>query len=89
MTRLEQILNSGKVAINDYLSAVSTDQFTSDLEEYRNSVTAPLRDQFAGQAMQGIIASNWKNVIDWDGIKETAKHSYKIADAMLKAREEK
>ena len=41
-----------------------------------------LRDYFAAKAMQGMMAGNWNtNYDDW------AKHAYRLADAMIKARE--
>ena len=42
-----------------------------------------LRDVFAGMAMQGLLASNVNYKLE-----SFAKHSYKVADAMLKAREQ-
>ena len=41
-----------------------------------------LRDYFAAKAMQGLIANNNINV------QQLAQASYKVADAMLKAREQ-
>ena len=41
-----------------------------------------LRDYFAAKAMQGILYAGLEPV-------ETAKHAYTMADAMLKAREQK
>ena len=41
-----------------------------------------LRDYFAAKAMQGILYEGLEPV-------ETAKHAYTMADAMLKAREQK
>jgi predicted RNA polymerase sigma factor len=41
-----------------------------------------LRDYFAAKAMQGILYEGLEPV-------ETAKHAYEMADAMLKAREQK
>ena len=43
-----------------------------------------LRDYFAAKAMQGLIASP----ADPESMEVAAKWSYKLADAMLKAREE-
>jgi len=45
-----------------------------------------LRDWFAGKAMQGMLASS---EIDWEGQSDLATSCYKIADAMMKAREVK
>jgi len=40
-----------------------------------------LRDYFAAKAIQGMMANNWNtNYDDW------AKHAYRLADAMIKAR---
>ncbi len=44
-----------------------------------------LRDYFAAKAMQGLMASS----ADPESMEVAAKWSYKLADAMLKAREEK
>ena len=44
-----------------------------------------LRDYFAAKAMQGLMASP----ADPESMEVAAKWSYKLADAMLKAREEK
>lgn len=43
-----------------------------------------LRDYFAAKAMQGLMASP----ADPESMEVAAKWSYKLADAMLKAREE-
>ena len=41
-----------------------------------------IRDYFAAKAVQGMMAGNWNtNYDDW------AKHAYRLADAMIKARE--
>ena len=39
-----------------------------------------LRDYFAGLAMQGVIASGWRDLF------EVAKYAYEVADAMLETR---
>jgi hypothetical protein len=44
-----------------------------------------LRDYFAAKAMQGIVSKE-KSHVSW--VDEYAKNAYKMADAMLKAREE-
>lgn len=44
-----------------------------------------LRDYFAAKAMQGIISHNWNEITINEAI---AVDAYKIADLMLKAREE-
>lgn len=44
-----------------------------------------LRDYFAAKAMQGLMASP----VDPESMEVAAKWSYNLADAMLKAREEK
>jgi hypothetical protein len=44
-----------------------------------------LRDYFAAKAMQGIMASS---EIDWENSTDLASTCYKIADEMLRAREE-
>lgn len=50
-----------------------------------------MRDYFAAKAMQGMLASgaNWSNMYQCDNGKITGDvlSAYKIADAMLKARE--
>ena len=58
-------------------------KWNEELSEY-NGMT--LRDYFAAQAMQGILAGllAYGHDIVWDQIAEDA---YKQADAMLKARE--
>ena len=51
-------------------------------DRYRDGMT--LRDYFAAQAMQGIMASGiYPTGIMFD----TAKEAYEMADAMMKARE--
>lgn len=45
-----------------------------------------LRDYFAAQAMQGLIASNDEGA--GDRLDDIPKYAYDIADAMLKARSE-
>jgi hypothetical protein len=44
-----------------------------------------LRDYFAAKAMQGIVSKE-KSHVSW--VDEYAKNAYKMADAMLKAREQ-
>ena len=44
-----------------------------------------LRDYFAAKAMQGLLSDpDWRQDMDFD---DTALAAYKMADAMLKARE--
>jgi len=50
-----------------------------------DSLGMSLRDYFAAKAMQGLMASP----ADPESMEVAAKWSYKLADAMLKAREEK
>tara|TARA_R110000822_G_scaffold200751_2_gene338248 strand:- start:659 stop:871 length:213 start_codon:yes stop_codon:yes gene_type:complete len=47
-----------------------------------DTTSIALRDYFAAKAMQGILYAGLEPV-------ETAKHAYTMADAMLKAREQK
>lgn len=58
--------------------------------KYANTYTTggmTLRDYFAGQALTGLILNEVE--IDFDDAKgAVAKMSYRISDAMLKAREE-
>jgi hypothetical protein len=52
-------------------------------DRYRDGMT--LRDYFAAQAMQGLLSdSDWRQDMDFD---DTALAAYKMADAMMKARE--
>ena len=44
-----------------------------------------LRDYFAAQAMQGIVSKE-RSHVSW--VDEYAKNAYKMADAMMKAREQ-
>lgn len=44
-----------------------------------------LRDYFAGQALNGLLA-DWKGTFPWD---KAAKYAYEHADAMLVEREKK
>ena len=46
-----------------------------------------LRDHFAGRAMQSFIAEVFAGNLYDDGYDSVARHSYRMADAMLKARE--
>jgi len=46
-----------------------------------------LRDYFASDAMKGLLSDpDWRRDMDFD---DTARAAYKIADAMLRVREEK
>lgn len=45
-----------------------------------------IRDYFAAQAMQSLLAGNIFGSGEY--LKEMASHSYKVADAMIKQREE-
>ena len=45
-----------------------------------------VRDYFAAATMQGMLASSWGNPIDCQSL---ANDSYRVADAMLAARETK
>ena len=55
-----------------------------------HAVSMKLRDYFAAQAMQAIMSSDrYTGVIGVNRYQEiTAESAYKMADAMLKAREE-
>jgi hypothetical protein len=55
--------------------------------QYRHTEGMTLRDYFAAQAMQGMLAActGWSEA----GIERLAKCSYMTADAMMKARESK
>lgn len=53
--------------------------------DMRDPTGMTLRDYFAAKAMQGLMASP----ADPESMEVAAKWSYKLADAMLKAREEK
>ena len=57
-----------------------------DGERIKGEKGMTLRDYFAAQAMQGMLASctGWSEA----GIERLAKCSYMTADAMLKAREQ-
>ena len=46
------------------------------------TLEAPLRDYFAGQALVGLIP-------EYESVRGTAVDAYRIADAMLEAREAK
>ena len=48
-----------------------------------------LRDHFAGLATQSFIAEVFAGNLYDDGYDSVARHSYRMADAMLKAREAK
>ena len=64
---------------------VSTSNETNGHQDGPNTWQFPgmtLRDYFAAKAMQGMMAGNWNtNYDDW------ARHAYRLADAMIKARE--
>ena len=64
----------------------------SNFTYFRNdhAVSMTLRDYFAAQAMQAIMSSDrYTGVIGVNRYQEiTAESAYKMADAMLKAREE-
>jgi hypothetical protein len=48
-----------------------------------------LRDEFAGLAMQSFITEVFSGNLSDHGYDSVARHSYRMADAMLKAREAK
>lgn len=51
-----------------------------------------LRDQFAGKALQGLIANNYcapVHDMDPDTAEEVGRYAYVLADAMLAARKRK
>jgi hypothetical protein len=51
-----------------------------------------LRDYFAAKAMQGLISSHWceeaRVIAPKFGVEELATDAFKMADALLKAREQ-
>jgi len=53
--------------------------------QYRHTEGMTLRDYFAAKAMQAIVSKEVSHV-SW--VDEYAKNAYKMADAMLKAREQ-
>ena len=60
---------------------ISKQQAIVWLHAHVSDAASDLRDHFAAQAMQGMMANNWNtNYADW------AKHAYKMADSMMKAR---
>lgn len=58
----------------------------SESLQYSQHITGgmTLRDYFAAKAMQGIVSKEASHV-SW--VEEYAKNAYKMADAMMKARE--
>jgi hypothetical protein len=53
----------------------------------RDSKGMLLRDYFASDAMKGLLSDpDWRQDMDFD---DTARAAYKMADAMLRVREEK
>lgn len=56
-----------------------------DGETVKGEKGMTLRDYFAAKAMQGIVSKEISHV-SW--VEEYAKNAYKMADAMLKAREQ-
>lgn len=74
---------SDKPSFNDY--AFPTKESNSWGNHYHQGMT--LRDYFAAKAMQGVFDSP---IASSEAEKEyIAMHAYKMADAMLKAREQK
>ena len=61
-----------------------------DLAEGEHGMT--LRDYFAAKAMQGLLANGWcaeqREIAPNMGEREVALDAYRLADAMMKAREE-
>ena len=57
-----------------------------------NNQGMDLRDYFAAKAMQGLISSHWceeaRVLAPKFGVEELATDAYKMANAMLKAREQ-
>ena len=63
-------------------------KWTPDLKQY-NGMT--LRDYFAAKVMQGLLANGWcaeqREIAPSMGEREVALDAYRLADAMMKARE--
>ena len=68
----------------DILAFPQGDKVTTAIS-IANSQGMTLRDYFAAKAMQAIVSKEVSHV-SW--VDEYAKNSYKMADAMLKAREQ-
>jgi hypothetical protein len=62
-----------------------------DLTDNEHGMT--LRDYFAAKAMQGLLASGWcadaRELTPGHGERDVADDAYRMADAMLKARDAK
>jgi len=67
---------------NDGGPAFPCDYNMSTFQHDHNGMT--LRDYFAGQAMQGLLASDF----DFEKFAHIAEDAYAIADAMLLARDQ-
>lgn len=63
------------------------DDFIDSQSQKRKEETQRLRDEFAGKAMQGILSN--PNTNDTLNLKKFGEDCYKLANAMLKARNEK
>ena len=75
------------VTTDEYLSLRRAyDQCRQDYADIRRQLMDGLRDQFAAAAMQGMLAASWGNPMECQRL---ANDSYRVADAMLAARERK
>jgi hypothetical protein len=64
--------------------AFPTKTYNRNIMQFEDREGMTLRDYFAAKAMQGIVSKE-KSHVSW--VDEYAKNAYKMADAMLKARE--
>lgn len=69
------------------LFAFPGEYFNEEEGERIESPGMTLRDYFAAKAMQGICSDPEKYAGEYNWIEHNAEYAYKIADAMLKARE--
>jgi hypothetical protein len=70
------------------MKAFPTTMQSWDIYNGRDLSGMDLRDYFAAKAMQGILATDPEDQDHEDGLLAIAIVSYKMADAMMKAREE-
>ena len=71
------------------MKAFPTTMQSWDIYNGRDLSGMDLRDYFAAKAMQGILATDPEDQDHKDGLLAIAIVSYKMADAMMKEREQK
>lgn len=64
------------------------EEFDAEREHFRKQMLSDLRDDFAMSAITGILAGKWGQMPQYKPEEAFADFAYRVADAMMKRREQ-